>query len=115
MARQINPKPSTLCEHCGPTVSGVEDKHPPVSTPLRNNSAFFLDEAPEVCKIDLHPLVDDLSDRYQVLRDCRSVLHVHEFPFLPDMTEGNFTDIRDQMRSVVSGCDYSRLHLFLKI
>ena len=35
----------SLREHCGATVTGVEDKHPPVSAPLRNKSAFFLDEA----------------------------------------------------------------------
>ena len=75
----------------------------------------ILPSLPEVCKLDLHPLVDDLSDRYQVLRDFRTVLHVNEFPFLPDMTQGNFTGIRNRMRSVVSGCDYSRLHRFLKI
>ena len=60
-------------EHCGATVSRVEDEHPPISAPLRNNTTFFLNEAPEVCKPDLHPLVDDLSDRHQVLRDCRNV------------------------------------------
>ena len=50
------------CEHCGVAVSGVEDKHPPVSAPLRNHRAFFLNEAPEVCKPNLHSLVDDLYD-----------------------------------------------------
>ena len=49
-------------KHCGTTVTGVEDKHSPVSTPLRNDFAFFLDEAPEMREPDLHPLVDDLSD-----------------------------------------------------
>ena len=63
----------SLCEHYGAPVRGVEDEHPPVSVSLRNNSAFFLDEAPEVCKPDLHPLVDDLSYRHQVLQDCRDV------------------------------------------
>ena len=53
--------------------TGVEDEHPPVSMPLRNNSDFFLDEAPEMRKPDLHPLIDDLADRNQVLRDCWNV------------------------------------------
>ena len=52
----------SLCEHCGAPVSGVEDEHPPVSAPLRNHAAFFLDEAPEVCEPNLHPLVNDLPD-----------------------------------------------------
>ena len=35
-------------EHCGAYIIGVEDGHPPISMPLRNNLAFFLDEAPEM-------------------------------------------------------------------
>ena len=34
------------CEHFGAPVSGVEHEHPPVSAPLRNHAAFFLNEAP---------------------------------------------------------------------
>ena len=33
-------------ENYGAYIVGVEDYHPPVSEPLRNNLAFFLDEAP---------------------------------------------------------------------
>jgi hypothetical protein len=46
----------------GAIVGTVEDEHPPVSAPLRNNPAFFFDEGSEVRKSNLHPLVDDLSD-----------------------------------------------------
>ena len=60
-------------EHCGAHVIGVEDKHPPVSMAFRNNLAFFLHEALEMCEPDLHSLVDDLSDRHQILRDSRDV------------------------------------------
>jgi hypothetical protein len=47
----------------GAIIAMVEDKHPPVSAPSRNNPAFFFDEGSEVRKPKLHPLVDDLSDR----------------------------------------------------
>ena len=60
-------------EHGGAYVIGVEDEHPPISAPLRNNLAFFLDVAPEMCESNLHPLVNDLSDRHQILRNCRDV------------------------------------------
>ena len=63
----------SLCECCGAALSGVEDEHPPISAPLRKNLAFFLDEAPEMRKPDLHPLVDNLSDRHKVLCNCRDV------------------------------------------
>jgi hypothetical protein len=46
----------------GAIVSTVEDKHPPISTPSRNNPAFIFNEGPEVRKPNLHPLVDDLSN-----------------------------------------------------
>jgi hypothetical protein len=46
----------------GAIAGTVEDEHPPVSAPLRNNPAFILDEGSEVRKPNLHPMVDDLSD-----------------------------------------------------
>ena len=49
-------------EHSGAYNIFVEDEHPPISVPLRNNLDFFLDEAPEMRELDLHPLVNDLSD-----------------------------------------------------
>ena len=51
-------------EHGGAYVIGVEDEHPPISVPLHNNLALFLDQAPEMHESNLHPLVDDLSDRH---------------------------------------------------
>ena len=42
-------------------VIGVEDEHPLVSAPLHDYLDIFLDEAPKVCKLHLHPLIDDLS------------------------------------------------------
>ena len=60
-------------EQRGADIIGVEDEHPPVSAPLRNDLTLFLNEAPEVHKSHLHPLVDDLTDRHQVLRDCPNV------------------------------------------
>ena len=60
------------CNSCA-NVIGVEDEHPPVSTPLRNNLALILNEAPEMHESILHPLVDDLPDRHQVLRYCRDM------------------------------------------
>ena len=49
-------------KHNGADIISVEDEHPPVSTPLRNYPALFLDETPEVRKPHLHSLVDDLSN-----------------------------------------------------
>jgi hypothetical protein len=54
-------------------VSTVEDKHPSVSASSCNDPAFLLDEGSKVCKPDLHPLVDDLPDRDQVLHNRQNV------------------------------------------
>jgi hypothetical protein len=91
----------------GAIVGAVEDEHPPVSASSRDNPAFFFDEGSEVRKPNLHPLVDDFSDRDQVLRNRRNMQHVHEFPFLPNLAQGNFSDVRILIRSVISGRDYS--------
>jgi hypothetical protein len=65
----------SLCEQStiGAIVRSVEDEHPPFSAPSRNNPAFLLYEGSEVRKPNLHALVYDLSDRDQVLHNCRNV------------------------------------------
>ena len=63
----------SFCEQGDTTVIGVEDEHLPVSAPLRNNLALFLNEAPKVRESHLHSLVDDLFDRHQVLCYCRDM------------------------------------------
>ena len=58
------------------------------------------------------------ADGRRLLQPTRPMLSLYlnkKFPFLPDMAEGNFSDIRDRMRSVVSCCDYSRLCRFLQV
>jgi hypothetical protein len=47
----------------GAIVNTVEDEHLPISAPSRKNPAFLFDEGSGVRKPNLHPLVDDLSDR----------------------------------------------------
>ena len=83
-------------KHCGADVICVEDEYPPFPPPLRDDLAFF-DEASEVCELDLHPLVDDLSNRHQVLRDCLDVHDVYQSPFLPDIAQGDITDMLNGM------------------
>jgi hypothetical protein len=46
----------------GAIAGTVEDKHPPVSAHSRNNPASIFNEGSEVRNLNLHPLVDDLSD-----------------------------------------------------
>ena len=63
----------SFCKYDGANAIGVKEEHPPLFTPLRNNLALILNEAPEMHESILHPLVDDLPDRHQVLRYCRDM------------------------------------------
>ena len=44
-------------KHCGASLIGVEDKHPPFTAPLHDYFAFLFDVAAEVCELNLHTLV----------------------------------------------------------
>jgi hypothetical protein len=57
----------------GAIISMVEDEYPLYSASSRSNPAFLLNDGSEVRKPNLHPLVNDLSDRDQVLRNRRNV------------------------------------------
>ena len=64
-------------KHCGVNIVCVKDEHPPFSSPLHDDFPFFLDEATKVGEPDLHPLVDALFGRNQILGDCWDVQGVH--------------------------------------
>ena len=63
----------SFCKQSGADIIDIEDEHPPVSAPLRDYLAFFLDEAPKMHEPYVHPLDQDLSDRHRVLRNCRNM------------------------------------------
>ena len=52
----------SLGKHRGAHVIHLEDEHPPFLVPIRDDLAFFFDEASEMSEPDLHSLVDDLTD-----------------------------------------------------
>ena len=58
----------------------------------------------------------DPSNISRFLTMCRK-LHdiIHEFPFLPDVGEGNFSDMFDGMRSVVSRLNQSLRFQFVQV
>ena len=49
-------------KQCGSDVIGVEDEHPPFSVHVCNDLPFFFNEATEMRELNLHLLVDNLSD-----------------------------------------------------
>ena len=80
-------------KHRGVNVVGLKDEHSPF----------------------MAPLVNHLSDRYQVLGDCQHMQDVPHYPFLADMAQRNFSNMFDGVRSVVPSFDDSRLLRLLEI
>ena len=60
-------------KHCCSDFISVEDERPPFSAPLRKDFALFFDVATEMRESNLHPLVNDLSNLHQILRNFRDV------------------------------------------
>ena len=53
----------SFCEHRGANIICLEDDHPPISTPMRDQPTFVLNEACVVIEPYLHSLGDHLSNR----------------------------------------------------
>mgnify|MGYP006889380166 CR=1 FL=1 len=77
--------------------------NPPFMAPLRNDFSFFLNEASEVSKPNLHALVDNLTNRHQVLGDFWHMQDISHHPFLADVAQRDVHNIFYGIRSVVPG------------
>ena len=69
-------------KHNGVDVICFEDKHPPFSAPVCNNSVFFFNETHEMSESNLHAFVNNLFDRDQILGDYRNMQDVPHYPLL---------------------------------
>ena len=70
----------------------VENEHSTLSSSTRNESALFFDEATSLIKSNLHSLLYNLADIFNV-------------SLVTFFSERNIADVQNQMRSVVSGFD----------
>ena len=104
-----------FAKHSYANVIGLDDEHSPFMAPLCNDFAFLLDVALVMSELDLHALVEKLSDKYQVLGDCRHMEDVPHYPFLTDMAQRDVFDMFDGVRRIVHGFDDSRLLRLLEI
>ena len=77
----------SLRKHRGTNIIGLEDKHPLVSAPTFDQLALFFNEAAMVIKSDLHALIENQYDRYQVLRNYWDMQHVPHQAFLSNMAK----------------------------
>ena len=73
----------------------IEDEH----------SALFFDEAPFLVESNLHPLLNHLDDRDQILRDGGYMQDIFNVGLLTYFAERNIADVLNRMRSVISGFD----------
>ena len=75
------------------------------TVPGSTGSAIFFDEATALVKSNLHPLLNDLADRDQVLRDGGYMQYFFNVCLVTFFSERNIADVPNRMRSVVSGFD----------
>ena len=95
-----------FCEHGRFHLVCIKNKH------AHDDSTLFFNEAPALVESDLHPLLNNLADRDQILRDGGNMQDIFNVGFLTFFAERDITDVPNRMRSVVSGFDIARsLHL----
>ena len=106
-----------FCEHGRFHLVRIENEHSALSSSARDDSALFFDEATVLVESNLHPLLNQLADRDQILRDGRYMQDIFNVGLLTFFTERNIADVPNRMRSVVSGFDIAgslRLSYFAK-
>ena len=70
-------------EHGGFHLLRIENEHPPLSSSAHDDSAFFFDEAAFLVESHLHPLLNHLADRDQILCDGGKMQDIFNDVWLP--------------------------------
>ena len=83
----------------------IENKHPALSSSMRNDSAFFFDEAPFLVESDLHSLFNHLADRDQIFRDSGYMKYIFNVCLLTSFAERDIVDVPNRVRGVIFGFD----------
>ena len=82
----------------------IENEHATFSPSSRYESAIFLDEATFVVETNLHALLHDLADQYQIICYCwyiQNIFYASLFAFFP---EWDIADVLNAMCDVISRC-----------
>ena len=92
-----------FCEHGRFHLVRIENEHSAFSSSARDDSALFFVEAPVLVELYLHPLLNHLADRDQILRAGRYMKDIFNVRLLTFFAERNIANVPNRMRSVVSG------------
>ena len=92
-------------EHGGFHLLRIENEHPPLSSSAHDDSAFFFDEAAFLVESHLHPLLNHLADRDQILHDGGNMQNIFNVCLLTFFAERNIANVPNRVRSVISGFD----------
>ena len=96
----------TFHEHGGFHLMQIENEHSTLSSSTRDDSAFFFDEAaPVLVESNLHPLLNHLVDRDQILHDSGYMQDILNVGLLTFFAERNIVDVPNRVPSVISGFD----------
>ena len=81
----------------------VENEHSALSLSASDELALFFYEATTLVESNLHPLLNNLADQDQILRDGGNMQDIFNVGLLTFFAERDITDVPNRMRSVVSG------------
>ena len=82
--------------------------HSAFSSSARDESALFFNEATTLVESNLHPLLNNLVDRDQILRDGRYMQDILNVYLVALFTKWDIADVPNQMSGVVSDLDMAR-------
>ena len=94
-----------FCEHGRFHLVRIENEHSALSSSVHDYSTLFFDETTALVESNLHPLLNNLADRDQILRDGRYMQDIFDVGLLTFFVGWNIADVPNRMRSVVSGFD----------
>ena len=60
---------------------------------MRDDFSFLFNVAPVMSEPDLHALIDNFSNQYQVLGDCQHMKDVPHYPFPSNMDQRDIVDV----------------------
>ena len=81
----------------------VENEHSALSLSASDELALFFYEATTLVKSNLHPFLNNLADKDQILRDGRYMQDILNVSLVTFSAEWNIADVPNRMSSVVFG------------
>ena len=90
-----------FCEHGRFHLVRIENEHSALSSSVHDYSTLFFDETTALVESNLHPLLNNLANEDQILRDGGYMQAIFNVYLVTFFAEWNIADVPNRMRSVV--------------